>query len=550
MPHFLKNGHPRRTPRNPGENRNPQETQAYLVGGGIGSLAAAVHLIQDAKVPPKNIHVLEALPVLGGSMDCTGNPSEGYILRGGRMLNNSYLCTYDLLARIPSLTDSKKTVMQEIKDFNAIPGNQTHSNARLIATGEKEAEVLDTSKMGLDNQERINLLKLTMESEKNVGKKRIDELFPETFFKTKFWYMWATMFSFQPWHSAVEFRRHLHRFLHEFAHINTLEGVNKTPYNQHDSIISPIIKYLQDQGVDFRYKTRVTDIDFIEGIPMTVNEIHMIEDGTPMTAQVDPADIVMVTLGSMTACSTVGTNLTPPSKILEEGLQGGSWDLWKKMAAKNDNLGNPTNFSSRIQESKWEAFTVTLNDPELLRRIEGFTHNEPGTGALMTFKDSNWLMSIMVPRQPHFIDQPKDIEVLWGYSLFPDKQGNFVKKPMTECSGKEIMEELLGHLHFPLHPILEHSITIPCMMPFITSQFLTRQWGDRPLVIPEGSTNLALVGQFVEIPEDTVFTIEYSVRGAQMAVYGLMGLDKKPKPIYKGEYHIGVLTDAMMKIMT
>jgi len=168
----------------------------------------------------------------------------------------------------------------------------------------------------------------------------------------------------------------------------------------------------------------------------------------------------------------------------------------------------------------------------------------------MTFKDSNWLMSIVVPYQPHFMGQSSEVQVFWGYGLFPSRAGNFIKKPMTDCTGQEIFEELLNHLNFPLHPILENSITRPCLMPYITSQFLTREYTDRPKVIPDGSTNLALLGQFVEIPEDTVFTVEYSVRGAQMAVYELMGLNKKPKSIYKGEHHINVLADTLRKLLT
>ncbi|KAF2251873.1 67 kDa myosin-cross-reactive antigen family protein [Trematosphaeria pertusa] len=524
-------------------HRDPEQTQAYLVGGGIGSLAAAVHLIQDAKVPAKNIHILEALPVMGGSMDGAGDPSSGYLIRGGRMLNSSYNCTYDLLERIPTLEDEEKTVMQEIKDFNAKKEHQTHSKARLVAEGEDRAEILDTSKLGLNMTERLDLIKLTLETEKSLGKKRIDECFPPEFFKTKFWYMWATTFAFQPWHSAVEFRRYLHRFLHEFSRISTLAGVDRTPYNQYDSIIRPIQKYLENQGVDFRYNTRVVDIDFIEGIPTTVDELHMVQDGTPMSAQLDPQDIVIVTLGSMTSNSSVGDNDSPPPKVVDEKLTDGAWDLWHKLAAKNEKFGNPSNFTSRISESEWESFTVTLSDPEFLRRIEGFSHNEPGTGALMTFKDSNWLLSIVIPHQPHFVDQPLGIDVFWGYGLCGDKEGNYVKKPMTECTGQEILTELLGHLHFPAENILEHAIVKPCMMPYITSQFLTREPGDRPAVVPEGSTNLAFVGQFVEVPEDTVFTVEYSVRTAQMAVYELMGLEKKPKAVYKGEYHLGVLAE-------
>jgi oleate hydratase len=526
--------------------RDPENTQAYLIGGGIGSLAAAVHLIQDAKVPPKNIHILEALSVPGGSMDGSGNPEEGYVLRGGRMLNFSYVCTYDLLERIPSMKKPEKTVMAELREFNDI--HHTSAKARLVATTKDEAEVLDTSTLGFSMLDRLDLIKLTLESEESLGKKKIDEVFPADFFTTNFWYMWATTFAFQPWHSAVEFRRYILRFLHEFRRLNTLAGVDRTPYNQYDSIIVPITKYLQDQGVEFRYNTRVLDLDLIEGIPTTVDELHMISNGTPMTAQLDPQDIVFITLGSMTSNSSIGTNESPPPVISD--LHDGSWELWSKLAAKNEKFGNPSTFHTRTSESKWESFTVTLNDPELLRRIEGYTHNEPGTGALLTLKDSNWFMSIVVPHQPHFAGQPRGIDVLWGYGLFPDREGNFVKKPMSQCSGREILTEFLAHMHFPAQNILEHAICRPCMMPYITSQFLTRAPGDRPKVIPEGSTNLALLGQFVEIPEDTVFTVEYSVRGAQMAVYELMGLDMKPKEMYKGSHHLGVLAQAMMNMMT
>jgi oleate hydratase len=547
MPHFFKSGQQVQTAK-----RNPEDTQAYLIGGGIGSLTAAVHLIQDAKVPPKNIHILESLPIPGGSMDGAGDPKDGYVLRGGRMFNFSYINTYDLMDRVPSLMDPSKTLLQETKDFNAVPENKTLSKARLLATGKEEVEILDVSKMGLTSTERLDLIKISLESEKSLGKKRIDECFSEAFFKTKFWYMWATMFAFQPWHSAVEFRRYLHRFLHEFPRISTLAGVERTVYNQYDSMIQPICKYLEAQGVDFRYNTKVLDIDFITGIPITVDELHMVTDGTPMTAQLDPADIVIVTLGSITSNATIGDNTHPAAPVVEEELQDCSWKLWAKLAAKNDAFGKPSVFSTRIGESTWESFTVTLNNEEFLARITGLTHNEPGTGALMTFKDSNWLMSIVIPHQPHFPDQPLGTFVLWGYGLHPDSVGNFVAKKMADCTGQEILSELLQHLHFPQHPILEQAIVRPCLMPYITAQFLTREAGDRPHVIPKGSTNLALVGQFVEIEEDTVFTVEYSVRGAQMAVCELMGLGEecKPKEVFKGEKHLGALSDALHKMMT
>ncbi|RDL32988.1 Uncharacterized protein BP5553_08427 [Venustampulla echinocandica] len=540
----------------PFRSQHPEKINAYLVGGGIASLASAVHLLHDAKVPASQIHILESSSVPGGSMDGAGTAESGYVLRGGRMLNFSYLCTYELLATIPSLSDPKKTVMQEIEEFNAIPENKTNAHARLVAKGAEGPEIVDVKQLGLSMKDRLDLVHMSLQTEGSLGTKKITDCFGEAFFETKFWYMWATMFAFQPWHSAVEFRRYLHRFIHEFKRINTLAGVDRTPLNQHDSIILPIETYLKAQGVDFRYNTRVTRFSFQESPQITVNEIHTDSKGTTGVIHVQDFDIVFATIGSMTACSSIGSNTKAPAPIpsTQDALKApdGTWALWDSLTHSQHGaaFGNPSSFYTRPTESNWLSFTVTLHDPSFFSRLVEWSGNTPGTGALITFKDSTWLMSIVVPKQPHFLNQPEDVQVFWGYALFPDKIGDFVKKPMEACSGQEILNELLGHLNFPQHPTLESATTIPCMMPYITSQFLTRAHKDRPKVIPEGSTNLALLGQYVEIDEDTVFTVEYSVRGAQMAVYEMMGVNKKPKAIYKGEHDVRVLAEALKMLIT
>ncbi|KAI9730990.1 MAG: hypothetical protein M1834_005451 [Cirrosporium novae-zelandiae] len=551
MPHFTS--HERNSSSSSTEHaylsrsrRDPDQTNVYLVGGGIASLAAATHFIHDAKVPASQIHILESLAVPGGSMDGAGDTSQGYILRGGRMLNYSYGCLYDLLDLIPSLTEPNKTVLKEIQDYNK--EHQTNAQARVVASGSNGPERVNVTRMGFSNRDRVDMLKMLYASEKSLGVKKIEDCFRKEFFQTNFWYMWATTFAFNPWHGAVEFRRYLHRFLHEFPRINTLAGIDRTPYNQFDSIILPMTRFLEDKGTDFQYNTRVTGITFSETKPTRPIEIQMIQSGVPKKVIVKETDLVFVTPGSMTSESSIGTNDTAP--CFDPDTSDGTWALWKNMAEGRPEFGNPSNFCERTQESNWESFTVTSFDPEFLNRYIEFSHNEPGTGALVTFKDSNWFMSIVVPRQPHFINQPENVNVFWGYGLFTDREGNYVKKPMSECTGKEIMTELLGHLNFPLHPILDNSITRPCMMPYITSQFLTRRIEDRPKVMPKGTTNLALLGQFVEIPEDTVFTVEYSVRAAQMAVFELMGLKKKPKPLYKGEHHVGILIQATEKLLS
>jgi oleate hydratase len=229
---------------------------------------------------------------------------------------------------------------------------------------------------------------------------------------------------------------------------------------------------------------------------------------------------------------------------------GGSWALWERIAAGQTEFGHPSNFADHIEQSKWLSFTTTLHDPTFFELIRDLTGNVPGEGGLITFPKSSWLASIVLPHQPHFIGQPQGVEVLWGYGLFVDVPGNFVKKPMAACTGREIMTEIVGHLRIQEHGlrIVDTCTCIPCMMPFITSQFLPRSKGDRPQVIPEGSKNLAFIGQYCELPDDVVFTVEYSIRSAQTAVYSLLGLDRKVPPVYKGQFNPRVLLEAFLAL--
>jgi oleate hydratase len=121
---------------------------------------------------------------------------------------------------------------------------------------------------------------------------------------------------------------------------------------------------------------------------------------------------------------------------------------------------------------------------------------------------------------------------------------------MSACTGREIMTEIMGHLRIETQAkkILETCTCIPCMMPFITSQFLRRSRGDRPKVVPERSMNLAFIGQFCELPDDVVFTVEYSIRSAQTAVYSLLGLERTAPSVYKGNHDPRVLLKAFLTL--
>jgi oleate hydratase len=523
-----------------------QPNRAWLVGGGIASMAAAAFLIRDGDMRGCDITILEESDRLGGSLDGAGTADHGYVLRGGRMLESKYLCTFDLFDSIQTL-DGRSTVTQEIIEWNKTM--QTASKARLAREAKRETDPA----FGLTERHILTIERLAVEPEALLAETTIADQFDPSFFQTNFWTMWRTTFAFQPWHSAVEFRRYLVRFAHMISGFGRLKGIMRTVYNQYDSMVRPLQAWLEERGVNFAFDTGVTDLEMrkLAGSTSGRTVISRILCGNHHKAwdiAVGEHDLVLVTLGSMTEGSHLGTMDEPP--VLGTKQDGGAWRLWEKLAVGRPEFGHPNVFDSHIEQSKWTSFTITLHDPLFLQLVRDFSGNVPGEGGLITFVQSNWLASIVIPHQPHFIDQPDGVAVLWGYGLTVDAPGNFVKKPMSACGGREIMTEILGHLSIvdDAPAILASSICIPCMMPFITSQFMPRRHGDRPQVIPAGYGNLALLGQYCELPDDVVFTVEYSIRSAQTAVYALLGLSRKPPAVYKGTLDTRVLVRAFMAL--
>ncbi|MEH6830414.1 MAG: oleate hydratase [Sulfitobacter sp.] len=516
--------------------------KAYLVGGGIGSLAAAAFMIRDGGMPGNNITVFEANPKLGGSLDGAGNAEDGYSMRGGRMLTtDNYECTWDLFKTIPSLADPEQTVFDETITFNK--RMKAHSKARLV---DRNRSIVNVESMGFTMADRLELLKLTETSEEKLGTSAITDWLSPEFFTTKFWFMWQTTFAFQPWHSAVEFRRYLHRFMKEFSRIETLAGVKRTIYNQYDSLVLPLLDWLESEGVQFQSGCTVTDLELqSETGNHTVVGIQFKQSGHEKSINVGERDLVFFQNGSMTDASSLGSMKVAPKPLTKADSSG--WTLWEKLAKGRPEFGNPAPFNSSIPESYWHSFTVTLSDTAFFDQMQEFSGNVAGTGGLVTFKDSNWLMSLVLYHQPHFMNQPADVQILWGYALHPDRIGDFVAKPMSECSGEEILRELSGHLNFDIDTTFSKANCIPCRMPYITSMFMPRALADRPLPVPKNSNNLAFISQFVEIPEDVVFTVEYSVRAAQMAVYELLEIDRDIPPILHHDKSIKVNLDAAIK---
>ena len=513
----------------------------YFVGSGIASLAGAAYLIRDGNVSGCDIVIFEQSAAVGGSLDAHGTAETGYFMSGSRMFEHKYNATFDLLSFIPSQTDPNISVKEETD--RADKDSLWHNKARLV---DRNGEITHFHELGFSEPDRIALIAFMARTERSLDSKRITDCFASHFFETNFWFEWCSLFAFEPWHSAIEFRRYLLRFIHHFSTIDTQERIFRTRYNQYESVALPLVHWLRDKDVVFRMETVVTDLGFAAlSDATTVTSIYYSFEGRSSEIAVEGEDCVFVTNGSMTAGKTFGSMSSAPAK--SSGKPDGAWDLWESIAAVRPEFGNPKVFNSHINESSWESFTVTVSDPIFFDLMKAFSGSDPGKGGLITFKDSAWLLTLSIFKQPFYVGQPVGVDVWWGYGLYKDRPGDFVRKPMSECTGKQILEEVLGHLQFDDYKerILAASICIPCMMPYITSQFLVRRRGDRPDVVPKDSTNLAFIGQYSELPDDVVFTVEYSVRSAQIAVYSLLELDKKPPPFYKGQHDPRVLLQAV-----
>jgi oleate hydratase len=525
----------------PGE---PSMRACRIVGGGIAGLASAAYLIQKGGIAGDRIRVLEQSQP-GGSLDAAGSPQLGYSMRGSRMFGPAYVLSYELFDSIPSLQDPAKSITQDTFEF--WQDRPWYDKARLVDHG----RIVDVSSWGLRNRERADLVKLMVQDEDHVEGLRIDECFEPHLFESNFWRMWASMFGFETWHSAAELRRYLLRFLRLFPDLETMQIIQSTRYCGHDSIVRPLVRWLEQQGVRFDTGVQVTDLVFgpRDGCKRVCN-LHVLRGGQAEAIDVAPEDITIVTLGSMTAGSSLGSMDAAP--VPRDDTERGSWALWKKLAAKDPAFGRPWVFCGQPEQTRWITFTVTDDAPGFLQFVERFSDRPAGEGGLVTLTSSPWMLTFHLYPSPAYAGQPADRYVWWGYGLLPDRPGEFVAKPMPECSGREILVELYSHLglHDDLETLLAHAQCIPCLLPYTTSQFMPRSRGDRPPVVPEGYEGLAVVGQYCEIPHDVVYTVEYSVHSALLAVSGLLGLDEESTPpTYVGLDHPNALVEALRKIL-
>jgi oleate hydratase len=362
-------------------------------------------------------------------------------------------------------------------------------------------------------------------NERRVGRAQIRDFLPESFFQSAFWAMWSAQFGVQPWHSAVEFRRALRQYLSESRTLNILSCLDISGYYQYEMIFLPLYFYLQSLGVDFQFDTKTEDIVLSGESRQQVSQLHLLRNGVRENQFLRPADIVLVNLGSTVSGSTSGnSNYPPPRSSMEADEElDENWSIWLNLRSKSDHFGEPYSFCTRQFESLMESFTVTVKDPLVFQQLASLAKNSSEAGTFIVILSSQWKLHICVPHQPVFPDQPRDVCVLWGFSNSPLCKGDFIKKPMVQCSGNEILTEALRHLNLDVELFLQHTITIPRLMPRMSAALLSRVQGDRPQVIPEGTTNIGFIGPFVENSHYSTVDISYEVRTAQKAVSELLG---------------------------
>lgn len=536
-----------------------RKNEAVMIGAGIANMAAAVYLIQEGHWSGENI-TFYALDQHGSNDGDTTDSvvddywnknhplsnTKGYIARGGRMLNyRTYVDLMDLLDRIPSMTEPNMTAAEDTRDFDA--KHPTFDKARLLQPGRG---ILNASKLGFNQADRKLLTQLILmpdDEETKLDNVTIADYFADDphFFETNFWFMWETTFAFRTRSSAQELRRYMHQMIYEFTQIEHLVGVNRTRYNQYESIMLPLINYLKANGCQIILNRRVTAFEFKDTTmtdEITVKGLQMVNTTTNQKEHVaiDDDTAVIFTNGSITDSATLGDYDTPAPENMDYGAAS---SLWRQATEHFYNLGNPDKFFANRDASEWVSFTLTTKDHLLLNEITRITTQLPGN-ALNSFLSNTPItpldqidvdMSIVVHHQPHFTSQKPNETVLWGYFLYPRRNSPLFGKPYIELTGKEMLLELIAHLSAvdsgPVNikekedAILASVINnIPVYMPYASALFNNRAKIDRPEVIPEHATNLAFTGEFVEQPYQMIFTEQSAVRSGEIAAYHFAGI--------------------------
>ncbi len=525
---------------------------AYIIGTGLAGLSAAFYLVRDGQMKGEHIHLLEKLDLAGGSCDGRKDITKGFFMRGGREMDNHFECMWDMYRDVPSIETPNISVLDEYYWLNKKDPNYSLCRAT-INRGENAHT---DNKFNLDKESAKDLMTLYMTPEKDLEDKKISEIFHDSFWQTNFWLYWQTMFAFQRWSSALEMKRYIQRYVHHIDGLPDFSALRFTKYNQFESMILPLVKYLESHGVKIEYGIDVKNVIIDEENGKKIaKQIIYLQNGEEHSIDLVADDLVFITNGCCTDTSCYGDQTHKPDLSNIVNGCGESWDLWKNIAAQGNEYGNPLKFCGDVNATNWMSATIATSNDEIIDHIKNICKRDPRsgkvtTGGIVTVKDSvnNWYLSWTINRQPQFKAQDKNMILVWVYSLNTNKEGNYVKKAMKECTGEEVCKEWLYHIGIDEDKIDELAKnacnTTTCYMPYINAFFQPRKKEDRPLVVPHNAVNFAFIGQFAETPRDTIFTTEYSIRTGMEAVYTLLNVDRAVPEVWGSTYDVRELLKA------
>ena len=526
---------------------------AYIIGTGLAALSAACYLVRDGQMKGERIRIFEKDSIPGGACDGFEYPGVGYVMRGGREMDNHFEVMWDLFHSIPSIETEGVSVLDEYYWLNKEDPN--YSLCR--ATVNRGQDAHTDKKFAVSDKAQMEIMRLFFTPDEELYDKRIDEYFDDEVFDSNFWLYWRTMFAFENWHSALEMKRYIKRYIHHIGGLPDFTALRFTKYNQYESMILPMVKYLENAGVVFHYNTKVVNVEFdVTSNRKQATRIEIEAEGETRFVDLTEDDLVFITNGGCVENSAMGSQNTP-APYNPEIKPGGGWDMWRRIAAQSPDFGNPDKFCYDSELCNWMSATVETLDQRIIPYITNICKRDPFTGKVVTggivsVKDSSWLLSWTINRQPQFRSQPKDHCLVWVYALFNDRPGDYVKKPMRDCTGKEICMEWLYHIGVPeneIEELAENSAnTVPVMMPYIDAFFMPRNDTDRPKVVPDGAVNFAFIGQFAETARDTIFTTEYSMRTGMEAVYTLLNVDRGVPEVWCSTYDVRDLLNATVKL--
>ncbi len=526
---------------------------AYIIGTGLAALSAACYLVRDGQMKGERIHIFEKDPIPGGACDGFEYPGVGYVMRGGREMDNHFEVMWDLFRSIPSIETEGVSVLDEYYWLNKEDPNYSLCRATVSRGQDAQTE----KNFAVSDKAQMEIMRLFFTPDEELYDKRIDEYFDDEVFDSNFWLYWRTMFAFENWHSALEMKRYIKRYIHHIGGLPDFTALRFTKYNQYESMILPMVKYLENAGVVFHYNTKVVNVEFdVTSNRKQATRIELEAEGETRFVDLTEDDLVFITNGGCVENSAMGSQNTP-APYNPEIKPGGGWDMWRRIAAQSPDFGNPDKFCYDSELCNWMSATVETLDQRIIPYITNICKRDPFTGKVVTggivsVKDSSWLLSWTINRQPQFRSQPKDHCLVWVYALFNDRPGDYVKKPMRDCTGKEICMEWLYHIGVPeneIEELAENSAnTVPVMMPYIDAFFMPRNDTDRPKVVPDGAVNFAFIGQFAETARDTIFTTEYSMRTGMEAVYTLLNVDRGVPEVWGSTYDVRDLLNATVKL--